>query len=288
MGFRASRSDFTVGVAPQPIWRIRALREFPRYLLYALCAAGLAASARFAIAPPRPARPAAHAPGEPSSDLAAEGFASLFARRYLSWNSAEPQRHDAEMEAFGDGTSEAPDVRVPAGGEQRVLSATVVQSREARPRERVYTVAAETDASGLIYLSVPVARGADGRLALAGYPAFVGPPATGPAQLFSGSGEVTEPALYDVVARALRNYLAGAVDELSADLTVGAQVSLPTEPLTLESVERTSWASGRETVLAVVHADDQHGVQYTLGYELDVHQEQGRWEVGAVQMDPLS
>jgi Conjugative transposon protein TcpC len=277
-----------VTTSAHSLWRIRALHEWPRYLLYALCAAGLVASVRFAVAPPHVSAKATTAASAPQADLAAEGFASLFARRYLTWSASEPQRHDAELASFGGGDAEGADIRVPPTGEQHVLWTSVVQSRIAQPGERVYTVAAETDTSGLNYLTVPVARLADGRLALAGYPAFVGPPSAGPAQLGGGTVEVAEPSLLAVVTRALRNYLADASDELSADLAIGARVSLPTQPLTLESVARLTWSPDKRSVLAVVRASDGRGVQYTLGYEVDVLEEQGRWEVAAVQMDPLT
>jgi Conjugative transposon protein TcpC len=277
-----------VTLTAQSMWRLRAARELPRYLLYGACAAGLAASARFAIAPPHASVHTVSVASGPQVDLAAEGFASLFARRYLGWNAAEPRQHVTELAALGGEGAEAADVRLPSRGEQRVLWTAVVQARSAQPGERVYTVAAETDTDGIVYLTVPVARLADGRLALAGYPAFVGPPASASARLGGGAQEVTEEALSTVVSRALRNYLAGSPDELAADLATGTRVSLPTQPLSLESVVHASWSNDGRSVLAVVRASDARGVEYTLGYELDVLLVHGRWEVSAVQMDPTA
>jgi len=282
-----------VRVGTRPLWRIRVAREWPRYLLSALAVAGLAASARFAIDPPRPATPRLAASGPPPPDLAAEGFAVQFARSYLSWNAAEPQAHEAALGAFvGPGIDPDAGLQPPSSGEQRVEWAEVVQERElesvpARP-EHVYTVAAQTDDAGLQYLTVSVVRTATGSLALGGYPAFVGAPASGPAQVQAQSQgrEVNEPALVTVVARALRNYLAASASELAADLTADAHVSLPTAPLSLEAVQRLSWAPGAGAVLAVVTAQDARGARYTLAYELDVARVQGRWEISAIQMDP--
>jgi hypothetical protein len=268
------------------MWHIRLTRDAPRYLLYLICFAGLAASARFAISPPTARLQIVRGTGRDSRDPAAEGFAALFARRYLSWNSAEPQAHGLELPELGGRGTEAVDLRLPASGEQRVLWTQVVQARTAERGVHVYTVAAETDADGLLYLTVPVARLAEGRLALAGYPAFVGPPASAPAQLSGGGREVGDQALLAVVSRTLRNYLAGSPDELAADLASGARVSLPTQPLSLQSVERALWSMDGRSIRAVIRAADARGVQYTLGYELDVTQAQGRWEVSAVQMDP--
>jgi hypothetical protein len=279
-----------VTLTTRSLWRIRLARELPRYLLCAVSLAGLAASARFAIAPPRPAVTSAPQRDAASPDLAAEGFATLFARRYLTWNAGDPQAHQQALAQFVDSGME-PDagLQVPSTGTQQVLWAEVVQAREPAPGAHVYTVAAQTDSAGLLYLTVSVARRPDGSLALGGYPAFVGAPATSAAQIVTGGGvrEVSDPALATVVERALRNYLAGSESELAADLTSGARVSLPRLALTLESVQRLQWSS-RGSVLAAVQARDARGTQYTLAYELDVTLQAGRWEVSAVQMDPDS
>jgi len=293
-GDPASTQNAQVRIGTRPLWRIRVAREWPRYLLSAVAVAGLAASARFAIDPPRPATPRVAADIPAAPDLAAEGFAVRFARGYLTWNAAEPQAHEDALAAFvGPGIDPDAGLQPPASGEQRVESAEVVQEREVeaeprRPGEHVYTVAAQTDDAGLLYLTVSVVRTAEGSLALGGYPAFVGAPASGPAQTQAQAHlrEVSEPALATVVGRALRNYLAASASELAADLTASAQVSLPAAALSMESVQRLDWAPGAGAVLAVVVAADARGAHYTLAYELDVARVQGRWEISAIQMDP--
>jgi hypothetical protein len=152
--------------------------------------------------------------------------------------------------------------------------------------EHVYTVAAQTDASGLLYLTVSVARAADGSLALADYPSIVGPPASGPAQPPPRRREIAEPALVTVVERALRNYLAASPGELAADLTNGARVSVPGLRLELVATQHLDWSPDGRSLTAVVQAQDARGSQYTLSYELDVLRTAGRWEVSAIQMDP--
>ncbi len=276
-----------VTVSARPLWRIRLAREWSRYLLSALAVAGLAASARFAIDPPRPVAAKAIAPGPPPPDLAAEGFASLFARSYLTWSAANPQAHERDLAPFaGPGMEPGAGLQPPSSGEQQVQWTEVVQEREPVAGEHVYTVAAQTDDAGLLYLTVSVVRTAGGSLALGGYPAFVGAPATGPAQQQGHLREVDEPALATVVERALRNYLSTSSSELAADLTSDAHVSLPAAALNLESVQRLDWAPGGGAVLAVVQAQDSRGARYTLAYELDVSQVQGRWEISAIQTDP--
>jgi hypothetical protein len=285
-----------VRIGTRPLWRIRAAREWPRYLMSALAFAGIAASARFAIDPPRAAAPRVAARGPAAPDLAAEGYAARFARDYLTWNAADPQARESDLAAFaGPGIDPGAGLQPPSSGEQRVEWAEVVQARELAPTsgggpgEHIYTVAAQTDA-GLQYLTVPVVRAAGGSLALGGYPAFVGAPASGPAQAQAQGTEVKEPALTTVVGRALRNYLSASSSDLAADLTGNARVSLPAAPLSLESVQRLDWAPGPgpDAVLAVLEANDARGARYTLAYELDVARVQGRWEVSAIQMDPDS
>jgi len=281
------RARFSLTSAP--MWRIRLAREMPRYLLSAAATLGLLASARFALWPPRPEAPAIGSYAPPLADRAAEAYAVLFARRYLTWNAAQPQASARALEPFlGAGTEPGSGIVLPASGEQRVEWAEVVQAREASAGQHVYTVAAQTDTAGLLYMTVGVGRGGSGELEIDGAPAFVGPPAAGPSRAPRPSREVDEPTLGVVVARALRNYLAGAGGELAADLSPGARVSLPELPLTLDSVQRLEWAGRGSSVVALTQAHDGRGVHYALTYELDVVREQGRWEVAAVQTDPDS
>jgi hypothetical protein len=278
-----------VSIASRPLWRLRLARELPRRLLGALAVVGLLASARLAIAPPRPVSPRPHIP--PPADLAAEGYASLFARSYLSWNARDPEARRRALAPFvGPGMDPDAGLQPPAGTEQQVQWTLVVQAREPVAGEHVYTVAAQTDDAGLLYLTVAVVRGSGATLALAGYPAFVGAPAAGPAENALGQDrrEVDDAALATVVRRALRNYLAGSQSELAADLTGTARVALPGIALSLTSIAQLAWAPGGGAVLALVQAQDARGTQYTLAYELDVSRAQGRWEIAAIQMDPDS
>lgn len=276
-------------ISRRPIWRLRIASDAPRYLLCAVSLAGILASARFAIAPPHASVMPAPDISDAKPDLAAEGYAVLFARSYLTWNAAEPGTGGRALQQFVGAGSE-PDLgrELPATGEQRVEWAEVVQEREARVGVHVYTVAAQTDTSGLVYLAVEIERAPGGSVELAAYPAFVGPPALGSAPFQEGVRSVSDPSLRAVVGRALRNYLAGEPAELDADLTTGASVSLPEQGLSLTAVQRIAWDADGRSVLAIVQAQDKRGAQYTLAYELDVVQTQGRWEVSAVQMNPYS
>lgn len=278
-----------VTVTPRSMWRIRLSRELSRYLLQGLALAGLLASVRFAIDPPRPTIARASISSSASVDRGAEAFASLFVRRYLTWNSRDPEVHRLGLARFVSSSMESEaGLRPPENGEQQVQWTQVVQVRALGSSEHVYTVAAQTDTMGLLYLTVSVARSGDGSLALAGYPAFVGPPSSIPATLPEHQQEVEDPALQTVATRALRNYLDGSESDLDADLSKGAHVSLPGLTLALESVQSLDWSGAGRAVLAVVRARDERGTQYTLGYELDVVSNAGRWEISAIQMNPES
>jgi hypothetical protein len=279
------RRRIPLRIATQPLWAHRLRVEAGRYLLYATAIAGLLASARYAIAPPRPSNAAAVVPAA-TPDPAAAGLAVLFARRYLTWNAARPGASaDAIAALTGSALEPAAGIVLPPAGEQSVRWAEVVQERESQPGVRVYTVAAETDSTGIVYLTVAIAHRSGGPLAVDGYPAFVGPPATRPAIAAKGR-EVGNPALETVVVRALRNYLAGASGDLAADLVPGAPVAPPPNPLSLLTVQGIDWAPVGSSVDVTVTAQDAQGAQYTLTYELDVAVVQGRWEVAAVQTDP--
>jgi Conjugative transposon protein TcpC len=267
--------------------RVRLSSQITRHLVHAAAIAGLIASARFAIFPP--AVPRAPMLAGVRADPAAAGFAELFARRYLTWDSRHPDQHGASLAPLVGATAD-PDagLRIPVAGEQHVSWASVVQERGGSAGERVYTVAAQTDTAGLLYMSVAVARRSDGRLALSRYPSFVGSPAVDSARPDATGAPVQDPALAAVVQRALGNYLAGSAANLAADLLPGARVADPTLPLSLQRVLDLRWSPGGGAVQAAVDAQDARGADFTLSYELDVGLAQDRWEISAIQMDPTA
>ncbi len=278
----------TVRVRASSVRRLRVARELPRYLLQAMAVAGVIASTRYAISPPRPVIARASMPTSGLVDRAAEGFASLFARRYLTWDSTDPESHQLGLAPFvGSSMESEAGSQPPESGEQKVVWTQVAQARSITDGHR-YTVAAETDTSGLLYLTVDVIRTSTGALALGGYPAFVGAPSSTSAASPAPPREVEDPALTTVVTRTLRNYLVGAGGDLAADLAPGAQVSLPGATLMLDSLQSLGWSSRGRSVVALVQAHDGRSAHYTLAYELDVASRSGRWEVSAIQMNPDS
>jgi Conjugative transposon protein TcpC len=267
--------------------RIRVSASLTRWVVYATATMGLAASARYAIAPPHP--PAVRSIAVDHRDLASEGFASLLARRYLTFDGDRPEAHRAQLAPFvGDQLDPDLGLRPPPGRAQRVQWAQVVQMRRGPGGSLVYTVASQTDRAGLLYLSIDVARGGDGALRVVGYPALVGAPLTGKASAEAGGRlrELADDGLRATCQRALRNYLARASDNLAADLSPDATVALPGLQLMLRRLTDLLWAPDDASVLATVEAADSDGVAYTLRYELDVRRIDERWEIAAIQMDP--
>ena len=286
---RGDASVATVVTTTTSLWRLRGSLHLTRWVLYVVAVVGVATTIRFAIAPPRP--PSAHIPNVQRIDLAAEAYATLFARRYLTWDANRPDAYAQALAPFlGGGVDPNAGLRPPAAGTQSVRWAEVVQARDVTPTEHVYTIAAESNPAGIVYLSVDVARDPGRGLVLARYPAFVGPPASHPATSLSNDrgADVSDASLSRVIERALRNYLAGSASNLAADLVAGAHVTLPPNPLSLQQLTQLQWRADGTGVLATVVAADQRGVAYTLSYELDVASASGRWEVAAIQTDPNS
>jgi hypothetical protein len=279
----AAPTSPSVTTRSHPLWRLELPHRIPRFIVVGAATAGLLAAARFAVAPPTPIIRRQIIREDRGSVQTAESLALLFARAYLSWDAADPDGFDGAMSRFGGpGMEVAAGVELPSAGEDAVSWADVVDGRSSTSGTGTYTVAAQTDHSGLVYLDVPITRTPKGEFAIDGYPAIVGGPVIAPAAAVATSGEVEEPALVGVVERALRNYLAGAPDELAADLATGARITPPSLRLTLTAVQRPFWVSGR-TILAVAQARDADGVQFTLAYRLAVVQAQGRWEISAIQ-----
>jgi len=256
-------------------------------VLYAVAAASILSSARAALTVPAvvPARPVVVAP-----DLGVRAFAALFARRYLSWDASRPDDHRRGLEPFV-GAALDPDLglRVPASG-RRSVSWTEVIDDWVGGGGRLVTVCAQTLPEGLVYLSVPVRRDSQGRLALAGYPALVGPPSTVALRADPDQSlpEVSDPELESVASRALSNFLAGSQANLAADLAPGAHPSGPRAPMTVQRSVALRWSADGRSLVAVVEATDTRGTSYTLRYLIAVVRAQARWEIAAIQTDPTA
>ena len=230
-------------------------------------------------------RPAVRAPAAPAPahDLAAEAFATSFVRAYLGWDSGTPDAYAQAIGAFMPESvlTDGPPVS-PARGGQRVLATDVVSDVRTGATHRTVVVAARTT-SGSDYVAVPVSSDGNGMF-VSGYPALVGAPAVDGNASPPAETQIDDAELETVVRRAIANYVSGQASNLRADLTPDAVVSLPSQQLSVRSVERVTWAApGVAAVELAAAATD--GTTWTLRYELRVVK-RDRWYVAAVDGDP--
>ncbi|MBS1861708.1 MAG: conjugal transfer protein [Actinobacteria bacterium] len=259
--------------------RARGPRILLALLVLVLCVAGLrsifggrAASARPVAAGPR-------------YDVGAAAFAQSFTAAYLTWGPQEPE--GARIGALKPFLAQG--LEADAGLAPAPRTADSVAGTEVAEERRVGTVTdvlvvAETSA-GTQYLSVPVARGERGLLAVVSYPALVGPPATDTAEAALTLSAIEDKGLETVVSRGLRNYLTGQATNLRADLTAEAVVSLPTQPLEVSAIDSFDWLVPKRTVAVRVEAKDAQGARLTLTYQVGVVR-RVRWYIDSIQVDP--
>jgi len=277
-----------VTVAARSLRLVRLRGRAPRLALLGLTGVLMLLGLRELIFP----EPVPPAPSPPRVvvDQAARALAVQFTRAYLSFDPERPERHAEAMASLApedlgeDAGAVAPDSDEP----REVLWAEAVQDQPALAGGRIVTVAAQTSAAdGPVHLGVPVRRAAGGALAVGGYPSFVGPPATATDAELPEREEVEDPALTEVARRAVGNYLAGSAENLRADLAERATVALPSVRLELSELREVTWADpARSAVLVTVEAGGERGAAYTLTYDLAVTEEDGRWRVLAIEVNP--
>lgn len=209
----------------------------------------------------------------PSADAPSRAFALQFARAYLTYDAARPAARSRALAPYLSDALDADAGYFASRGSREVLWAEVASDQPALAGGRAITVAAAVSTQAMpLYLTVTVAHERGGPLALVGYPAFIGAPATARQAPMNHRAALDDRQLATVVRRALGNYLAGSVANLKADLSPEAAVTLPTLALELRRVERIEWLGGKGSgaVLVTVAAIDAHGGTYTLAYELGV------------------
>jgi hypothetical protein len=132
---------------------------------------------------------------------------------------------------------------------------------------------------------VPVNRDRRGLLSISAYPAIVGPPATNSKPEPADEDSVEDADLVAVAQRAMRNYLAANRNNLLADLTPDARISLPADPMTVDGEPAVTWVVAKRRIAVELNTKDRQGTTWTLRYELDVRR-RDRWYVRSVQVDP--
>jgi Conjugative transposon protein TcpC len=261
----------------------RARARAPRLLVYAFVAVMCLIGVRSLLH--GPARPVvARSTPPPLADRGAETFAEGFVRAYLTWDAQDPAKRKQALAGYLPSALGADAGLVPAAGTDETVDWAQTTNVRRNGTSLTVNVAAQTS-RGAVQLAVPVARDTRGFLYLTGYPAFIGaPPVRHDVTLTSGD-RVEDAALSAVVRRALGNYLAGARDNLLADLTPGAVVSLPARSLHVTSVQDPTWVQPGRRVAVEVHAQDDVANTWTLQYELTVSR-RDRWYVQSFELDP--
>jgi hypothetical protein len=275
-----------VQISQRPLRRARLAGGAPRIALYALatvlCASGIASIVRGHKTINEKFVSAGH-----SFDLAAAGYATEFARAYLTYNIARP---GARTEALSRFTNAALDdeAGVTPEGNQTVSWAEPMQEQAQPSGGELVTVAAQTStAAAPQYLAVPVVRDASGALAISNYPAFVGPPTVAEGYEAASQQPVSDSSLTAMVTRVVTNYLDDDALDLQADLAPGAHVSLPTVALTVQHVTNVTWAHGTDTVEVDVVARNSAGTTFSLAYLIGVADRE-RWYATSIAVNPAS
>lgn len=232
--------------------------------------------------------PAAPAPAAIEIDNAAEQFGQRFARAYLSFDPARPERRERALAELAPAELDVGAGSMPARGRQTVSWTEVAQNQRAAGGSRVIVVAAAVGGR-VTYLAVPVRRLGDGRLQLGGYPAIVGPPLVATDADLPEREEVADSQVVAAARRAVENYLAGELRLLKADLAPGVAVSLPPKRYRLTALRDMVWTDGTrdpEGVLVTVDARDSAGSTYVLTYELGIDRRGGRPVVTFIETAP--
>lgn len=278
-------------LATRSLRTVRWTAAAPRVLAIAFVAILAAAGLRVIVSGPPPAPAAPTVAPTPPPDYAAQAFAEAFARDYLTWTaSGGPDERAARLKPYlGDGQDGDGGLRPADGTAQSVRWTAVAGTRRDGDRAEQVLVAVGTS-NGQLHLSVPVSRDDHGFLGVAGFPAVVGPPpvnTTDATRATSGEREVEDQGLLRVAQRAVTNFLAGEQENLLADLTPDAVVSLPELRLRVTDVRRTTWVAPQKTVAVEVEAQDARGDDWTLRYVLEVRLSD-RWFVRSLHLDPTT
>lgn len=265
--------------------RLRWRWAYNRLLLSAVIVLAGAFGVWRAIDPPRAV--IERVPASVSLDRPAELYAQQLTRAYLSFDSAQPERRQAALDLFDGGAGMLTRGYEPAAAGRRSIAWTAVVQAFKVPQGTRYVIGADTRPDGPIYLAVTIGRAADGGLRVVGPPAIVGAPVSRAAVDNPAGRSADDQDAVRVVTRTLRNFLVGSADDLAADLSSEAVVSLPTRPLTLERVAQVRWEAGAfQSVLATVAVRSDRGERLQLTYELALEQRQGRWLVAGIHNNP--
>jgi hypothetical protein len=268
----------------RPLRRARVAGAAPRLALYAACAVLCLAGTASILRGHKTIHETFVSAGR-GFDLAAAEFATEFARAYLTYRVEDLSEREQALSRFANASIDQ-EAGVAPGANQSVAWAQPAQEQPQPGGGEMVTVAVQTSAHPLPeYLAVPVARDPSGALAIAGYPAFVGPPAVNESYAAASQRSVGEPALVAMVTRLMTNYLDDDAQDLQADLAAGARVSLPTAAMSVVHVASVTWVRANTVVEVQVTARDSAQSTFSLSYEVGVT-ERERWYATSIAVNP--
>lgn len=252
------------------IRRARLAARAPQLAATATCVVLSTLGARDLLRPGPSVATAVPSAAADATPAALAGFAQAFARTWLSWDVTDPGRRERALARYITGDlGPGAGLQPAATGSSLVLAANMVDLRPTGREGWIATVATTSTGGDDQVLAVTVRRGRDGRLAVTGPPALVGPPRSSTRVPATDEREVQDGAVVALAQRALTNLLARDARNLRADLAPGARVGLPLRRLRLESVDALTWQSPDRVAAALITAvDDRAGVRMSLRYEL--------------------
>lgn len=268
----------------RPLHRARLAGAAPRLVLYAVCAvlcvAGVASILHGHKTIHETFLNARH-----GFDLAAAEFATEFTRAYLTYRVEDPGERERALSRFANASIDQEAGVAPAAN-QSVTWAQPTQEQLRPGGGEVVTVAAQTSAHPLPeYVAVPVARDSSGALAIAGYPAFVGPPTVSETYAAATHQSVGDPGLLATVTRVITNYLDDDTQDLQADLAPGTRVSPPTVAMSVQHIQSVTWVRANTLVEVQVTARDSTQSTFSLSYQVGVT-ERERWYATSIAVNP--
>lgn len=268
----------------RPLRRARFAGVAPRFALYAACAVLCLAGGASILRGHKTIHETFLTAGH-GFDLAAAEFATEFTRAYLTYRLEDLSERGQALSRFANASLDQ-EAGVAPGANQKVTWAQPAQEQPQPGGGEIVTVAVQTSAHPAPeYLAVSVVRDSSGSLAIAGYPAFVGPPAVSERYAAASQQSVDDSGLVAMVTRLITNYLDDDAQDLQADLVPGTRVSLPSAAMSVQHVASVTWVRANTLVDVQITARDSAHSTFSLSYEIGVTKRE-RWYATSIAVNP--
>jgi Conjugative transposon protein TcpC len=222
----------------------------------------------------------------------ASAFAAAFARAYLTFSPAHPERHAAALKPYASPwLGDHAGLELPTRGRaQHVVDAEPARVLRLDRSHLLVTLAVELAPvrPTPVYLTVPVSGSGSGALAVVDYPSFSPPPRRAtlrePDEMSLDPG--ARPRIEDLLRRFFPIYLSGQSDELAYFLPAGRTLDALSSRyrfLELATVDAAgSGSANQPVVLARIRVRDEYTqATYLLRYRLTLELRE-RWYVVAI------